>query len=52
MEKHLEWWQSLTDLQKEKIKEQYHKEYQLKIIKDLSDSEVKLVYNRRLYYDF
>ena len=30
---------------KEKIKEQYHKEYQLKIIRDLSQGEIKMIYN-------
>jgi len=52
MEKHLEWWQSLTDLQKENIKQQYHKEYQLQLIKDLSDGEIKMIYGRRKYYEY
>jgi hypothetical protein len=48
---HAAWWNGLTDPQREKVKAAYHSEYQFKVIRDLSDDEIKLVYSKRDFYD-
>ncbi len=47
-----DWWLSLTHEQRENIKAQYHKKYQFKLIRDLSDSEIKLAFQRRKEYTY
>lgn len=47
MEKHIEWWNSLTPEQQDYLKKQYHEFFQLQFVKDLSDIEKKVVYKRR-----
>lgn len=51
-EKHMEWWKALTDTERVTIAKQYHEIYQFQLIKDLTESEIKHIYNRRPDYNY